>query len=150
LLKPKGDLIRRLREQKCLSQEDLAKKAGFSVRTIQRAEAGEPAKPNTLKCISDVLNVPPEDLIDGPEMIPSELIIDPEGIPQFAKVVCDYLQEAGVSPAIIWVTAAGICTDLASVLGKNTVFAQQLVAEVDDYLCPPCDADFEYLSESDD
>lgn len=47
--------IRELREQQLLTQEELAIKAGISVRTLQRIEAGQQPKGNTAKVIAEAL-----------------------------------------------------------------------------------------------
>lgn len=56
--------VKDLRKRKGLSQEDLAKESGLSLRTIQRVENGE-SEPTgeTLKRISSVLNITPDELI---------------------------------------------------------------------------------------
>lgn len=54
----------KLREQKHLTQEELAEKAGVSVRTIQRIEAGTVPKGHTLKTLAETLEVSKEDLLD--------------------------------------------------------------------------------------
>lgn len=65
MLKLKAGVIRYLREQRCWSQEELASKAGVSVRTLQRAESGTPAKLDTVAFIAEALQVPPADLMDS-------------------------------------------------------------------------------------
>ena len=57
--------VKDLRKRKGLSQEELAKKSGLSLRTIQRVENGEtePAG-ETLKRISNTFDLNPEQLID--------------------------------------------------------------------------------------
>ena len=56
--------VKDLRKRKGLSQEDLAKESGLSLRTIQRVENGE-SEPTgeTIKRISSVLNITPAELI---------------------------------------------------------------------------------------
>ncbi|MGZ2372060.1 helix-turn-helix domain-containing protein [Ancylomarina sp. YFZ004] len=56
--------VKELRKRKGLSQEDLAKESGLSLRTVQRVENGE-SEPTgeTLKRISSVLNITPDELI---------------------------------------------------------------------------------------
>jgi len=56
--------VKELRKGKALSQEELAKNSGLSLRTIQRVENGE-TKPTgeTLKRISNELNITPNELI---------------------------------------------------------------------------------------
>ena len=48
-------IIRKLRIEQGLSQEQLASMAGISVRTLQRIERGANASPETLKCLAAVL-----------------------------------------------------------------------------------------------
>lgn len=48
-------IVRKLRLEKGLSQEQLADMAGISTRTLQRLERGAKASPETLKCIASVL-----------------------------------------------------------------------------------------------
>lgn len=56
--------VKDLRKRKGLSQEDLAKESGLSLRTIQRVENGE-SEPTgeTIKRISSVLNITPDELL---------------------------------------------------------------------------------------
>ncbi|MGY5851462.1 helix-turn-helix domain-containing protein [Salegentibacter sp. F14] len=58
------DIVRKKREEMNITQEQLAEKAGVSVRTIQRIEAGAPPKGYTLKSLSEVLRVPEKDLLE--------------------------------------------------------------------------------------
>lgn len=48
-------IVRKLRIEKGLSQEQLAEMSGISTRTLQRIERGAKASPETLKCIAAVL-----------------------------------------------------------------------------------------------
>ena len=48
-------IVRKLRLERGLSQEQLAHMAGISTRTLQRIERGANASPETLKCIASVL-----------------------------------------------------------------------------------------------
>jgi len=48
VLRELGKRLARTRLEKNLSQADLAKEAGVSKRTVERAEAGEPVKSNSL------------------------------------------------------------------------------------------------------
>jgi transcriptional regulator with XRE-family HTH domain len=50
-------ILKKLRENRKWSQEQLAKMAGLSVRTIQRIEAGHSASIETLKALASVLEV---------------------------------------------------------------------------------------------
>ncbi|WP_319410985.1 helix-turn-helix domain-containing protein [uncultured Cohaesibacter sp.] len=55
-------IIRKLRLDRGLSQEQLADMAGISTRTLQRIERGAKASPETLKCLAAVLEVEFTDL----------------------------------------------------------------------------------------
>lgn len=50
-------ILKKLRENRKWSQEQLAKMAGLSVRTIQRIEGGHSASAETLKALASVLEV---------------------------------------------------------------------------------------------
>jgi transcriptional regulator with XRE-family HTH domain len=54
--------LRKIREIKNLTQEELAQKSGLSVRTIQRIEAGMQPKGFTLKTLAKNLDVSEKDL----------------------------------------------------------------------------------------
>ena len=57
--------VKELRKEKSFSQEELAKKSGLSLRTIQRLENGETEPTGeTLKRISAVLDLTPNELLD--------------------------------------------------------------------------------------
>lgn len=56
--------IQLLREKNTLTQKELAEKAGLSLRTIQRIEAGNIPKGFTLKALAESLNTTPENLIE--------------------------------------------------------------------------------------
>ena len=49
--------IKNLREQKHLTQRELSKKAGISIRTLQRIEAGQKPKGYTAKVLAEALNI---------------------------------------------------------------------------------------------
>ncbi|MFT6337150.1 MAG: transcriptional regulator with XRE-family HTH domain [Halioglobus sp.] len=49
--------IKTLREQKHLTQEELANESGISIRTIQRIEAGQEPKGHTAKALSKALDI---------------------------------------------------------------------------------------------
>ena len=55
-------IVRKLRIEKGLSQEQLAHMAGISTRTLQRIERGANASPETLKCIASALDTDFSDL----------------------------------------------------------------------------------------
>lgn len=57
--------VKELRKRKAFSQEDLAKNAGLSLRTVQRVENGETiSTAETLKRLASVLDVAPNELIE--------------------------------------------------------------------------------------
>jgi DNA-binding XRE family transcriptional regulator len=64
MLRIRDGAIRRLRQIKSWSQEELAHKSGVSVRTVQRAEGGESPNPNNLACIAEALEIEPTELLD--------------------------------------------------------------------------------------
>lgn len=72
--------LRKIREIKNLTQEELAQKSGLSVRTIQRIEAGMQPKGFTLKTLAKNLDVSEKDLC-LPEII-VEQEIKVEEIPE--------------------------------------------------------------------
>lgn len=56
--------VKELRKRKALSQDELAKSAGLSLRTVQRVENGETIPTGeTLKRIAAVLEVAPDELL---------------------------------------------------------------------------------------
>jgi transcriptional regulator with XRE-family HTH domain len=50
-------LIQKLRLKRGWSQQQLADASGLNVRTVQRIEAGQPASPESLKCLAAVFEV---------------------------------------------------------------------------------------------
>ncbi|MCV9928694.1 helix-turn-helix domain-containing protein [Flavobacterium sp. LS1R49] len=56
-----------LREEKNMTQTELAEKSGLSLRTIQRVEAGNTPKGFTLKAIAQSLEVEPQGIISNVE-----------------------------------------------------------------------------------
>lgn len=56
-------LLRQLRRQSALTQEDLAERAGLAVRTIRRLETGESANPqlDTVRLLADALRLKPDE-----------------------------------------------------------------------------------------
>lgn len=61
--------VKILREQKNLTQTELAEKSGLSLRTIQRIESGQSLKGFTLKAIAQTLEIEPENLVSKEENI---------------------------------------------------------------------------------
>lgn len=76
--------VKELRKTIALSQEELSKKAGLSLRTVQRVENGETIPTaETLKRLALVLNVAPKEL--------TEFLIDGEVSKQKLKTKYEYL-----------------------------------------------------------
>ena len=61
-----GREIRRLRKARGLSQEELAHRAGMSMKTVSRTENGgdHEHRGSTYRRLAEALNVPPEHLLD--------------------------------------------------------------------------------------
>lgn len=59
--------VKILREQKNLTQTELAEKSGLSLRTVQRIESGSPLKGFTLNAIAKTLDSEPQHLFLDPE-----------------------------------------------------------------------------------
>lgn len=55
--------IKKLRQNDCLSQEQLAEATGLSLRTIQRAESGQQVSRASLKTLADFFEIPAQDLL---------------------------------------------------------------------------------------
>lgn len=69
--------VKLLREEKNMTQNELAEKCGLSLRTIQRIEAGNILKGHTLKTIAKTLETDSENLIfknENPEIERAKLI----------------------------------------------------------------------------
>lgn len=64
--------VKILREEKNMTQNELAEKSGLSLRTIQRIEAGNMLKGFTLKTIAKTLEIDPEKLFDKPDFFDIE------------------------------------------------------------------------------
>jgi transcriptional regulator with XRE-family HTH domain len=60
-----GEKLRRIRDERLLSQRELAEKAGLSPTTILKLEAGrvEDPHPRTVRKLADALEVEPRALI---------------------------------------------------------------------------------------
>jgi transcriptional regulator with XRE-family HTH domain len=79
-------LLRQLRRQTELTQEDLAERSGLSVRTIRRLETGASANPqlDTVRLLADALNLEPVErarmlaVADGTATPPAEEEVRPE------------------------------------------------------------------------
>ncbi len=63
-----GDKLRQLREEKVLSQRELARMAGLTHQTVWRYENGfTQAHPRTIRKIAGVLGVEPRELVKKEE-----------------------------------------------------------------------------------
>ena len=71
-------IVRKLRIEQGLSQEQLASMAGISVRTLQRIERGANASSETLKCLAAVLETDFSALRKGRDMTTATDIALPE------------------------------------------------------------------------
>ncbi len=79
-----AERVKELRKRKALSQDDLAKSTGLSLRTVQRVENGDTIPTaETLKRLALVLDVAPNELTD--------FIIDGETAKQKVKTKYEYL-----------------------------------------------------------
>lgn len=63
-MKISSALVRKRREQRAWSQEQLAEVAGLSARTVQRIENGGGASPETRMALAAALDVTPAELCD--------------------------------------------------------------------------------------
>ncbi|WP_417940343.1 helix-turn-helix domain-containing protein [Flavobacterium sp. RS13.1] len=62
-------IVKQLREEKNLTQSELAEKSGLSLRTIQRIEAGNIPKGFTLKTLANIFETEPERLVPSKEIV---------------------------------------------------------------------------------
>jgi len=62
-------IVQQLREEKNLTQMELAEKSGLSLRTIQRIEAGNIPKGFTLKTLAQTFEIEPEKLISAKQIL---------------------------------------------------------------------------------
>ena len=61
-----GKRLRLLRDARCWTQEQLARAAGYSIKTIYKAEAGQALKRQTLTDIAHALGVQTADIAQLP------------------------------------------------------------------------------------
>lgn len=81
--------LKKIREEKNLTQEELAGKSGLSVRTIQRIEAGIKPKGYTLKTLASILDVSEKDLLT-PNISEEEIIIEEQVLKIEEKETINY------------------------------------------------------------
>lgn len=77
----RGEEVSRARNAKGWSTEELARRAGYKVRTIQKIEAGEPVSPSTASDIAAALKLPyellvPSPAVERPNMLRAHLILE--------------------------------------------------------------------------
>jgi len=58
-----GELIKKLRKDKLITQSDLAKRVGIRAESLCRLEKGKPAKFSTILALAKILEVEPKQLI---------------------------------------------------------------------------------------
>jgi transcriptional regulator with XRE-family HTH domain len=75
-------LLRQLRQQTALTQEDLAERSGLSVRTIRRLETGESANPqlDTVRLLADALRLKPNERAQMLAVADGRLPSDPPSV----------------------------------------------------------------------
>lgn len=71
-VRPNGSRVFHLRAELALTQEELAQKAGYNKRTIERIEKSQATKMTTLCDVASVLGVDAKDLIDDNERDPTD------------------------------------------------------------------------------
>jgi transcriptional regulator with XRE-family HTH domain len=87
-----GKRIRLLRDARCWTQQQLARAAGYSIKTIYKAEAGRALKRQTLADIARALGVQIEDIAQLPatpvlRQLASHPLHVPPGISERSKKV---------------------------------------------------------------
>ncbi len=126
--------VKLLREQKNLTQTELAEKAGLSLRTIQRIESGQSLKGFTLKAIARTLETEPENLISKEE---DKTSIDRAKLINLSALAGLIIPFGGIIlPAILtYRTQDSVNRELGkSVIGVQIILA--LIISVSLILCP--------------
>ena len=85
-------IVRKLRIEQGLSQEQLASMAGISVRTLQRIERGANASSETLKCLAAVLETDFSALRNGQDMTTATDIPLPD-LPEDEQQAMEYVRD---------------------------------------------------------
>lgn len=85
-----GRLVRELRQEMGFTQSDLARRSGYSIRLIGKAEAGKTLSGGTIEVLAEALSSP------GRELTPEELIMDPISISKGYIAAVSRLKAAGV------------------------------------------------------
>lgn len=88
--------LRRIREERGLTQDEVAIGAGVNVRTISRLEKGESVRPDTVKAVCAFYGIPYQGMVDIEIVAPEHLVAHPstvrllkaaEGLPQIRYLV---------------------------------------------------------------
>jgi hypothetical protein len=121
-----------------------AKIAGKIVRILRRAEQ----PPAEIEKLANKLVTELSQVKRPASRSPAE---QRSHIEALTRTVCDRLSKAEIWPGEIYDVSVGILEGVGRsfVSEPDKLLGLRFGAAVDDYLCPPCDADFEYLSESD-
>ena len=115
--------VKILREQKNLTQTELAEKSGLSLRTIQRIESGQSLKGFTLKAIAQTLETEPENLFSQEE---KDIQIDRAKLINFSALAGLIIPFGGIIfPAILtYRTQDSVNRELGkSVIGVQIILA---------------------------
>ena len=115
--------VKLLREQKNLTQTELAEKSGLSLRTIQRIESGQSLKGFTLKAIAQTLEIEPENLFSQEE---KDIQIDRAKLINFSALAGLIIPFGGIIfPAILtYRTQDSVNRELGkSVIGVQIILA---------------------------
>ena len=117
--------VKLLREQKNLTQTELAEKSGLSLRTIQRIESGQSLKGLTLKAIAQTLETEPENLFSQEE---KDIQIDRAKLINFSALAGLIIPFGGIIfPAILtYRTQDSVNREL----GKSIICVQIILAFV--------------------
>ena len=115
--------VKLVREQKNLTQSELAEKSGLSLRTIQRIESGQSLKGFTLKAIAQTLETEPENLFSQEE---KDIQIDRAKLINFSALAGLIIPFGGIIfPAILtYRTQDSVNRELGkSVIGVQIILA---------------------------
>ena len=115
-------IVQYLREEKNLTQTELADKSGLSLRTIQRIEAGNIPKGFTLKALANAFETQPEKLIPFKEIAK----LDRAKLINFSSLIGLLIPFGGVVFPLILTYKTKDTKNKE--LGKNIVSVQILIA----------------------
>jgi transcriptional regulator with XRE-family HTH domain len=115
-------IVQRLREEKNLTQTELAEKSGLSLRTIQRIEAGNTPKGFTLRTLAQTFEIEPEKLISTKQI----LKLDRAKLINLASLMGLILPFGGIIFPLILTKKTN--DEINKELGKNIVSVQILLS----------------------